>query len=407
MSKQLELAVVSLGLVLSAAACGGTSDPVVILDGSPVDTLTPGPNRVTLRTFGSTQLVRFRDGAGPWLTPVEVTTNNWDLFVTDAYEVVIGCAASETSDVAVERRTYADGNTVYAFCTVPSDEPPIATVTVTGDMAQAGEVFLGGSASGTTAPWSFSIDTTAETHDLVAVGANQRLLVQRDLLITGATTLPTLDVTTAGVAMTATPLAITGMVSGEELTTSYDWFLGNDFVTLSGTSTTMMVPPASVVEASDFAFLNVSLESPTTYRYASTMFTGIETSFTPLPILSGITYAPSGGDLTASWGTLPTFDDVSLNLYANQRSVRVSTSKRWLDTTQAANLTTKIELDALDPAWRINLAGPYSRSFSATREINDVSYYTSVFESVNGSVARRAVTPSSKAAMRAALRDRR
>lgn len=404
-----------VALVLILAACGSDPDSVLI-DASPSpDAIPQGPNTVSLRTFGGPQLVMYRDGAGPWLVPLEVSIGNYELRVTDAYEVVLACSTTGASDVVLHRQTFGDGATRYGFCDVPSSDPAPMTVQVTGQMAQAGQVYMTDMASSTTAPWTFMLDVTPGTHDLVAVGTNNRILVRRDVTVSAAATLPAVDVVADGVAMTPVPLTINnGVHGGEVFSTDFYWSLRNSSAFLTGASTTLQTPPASLVDASDFTFLSLYATTDAGWRYAFTSFTGAETTFTLPAAPSGITYAEAGGALMASWGTTPDYTELELSLAAtsasNDRRLRVVASRAWLAATGLTQIGFDADPPGFDPSWNIDLAGPYVRMLTVSDNSGTISYGSTLREAVNAAVLRplppRARQREIEAARRAMARSR-
>jgi hypothetical protein len=384
------------GLVV-LVACGQSNNSPIIIDGAPTDTLIdgppPGPNVVTLEAPDADTLITYRDGSGPWLVPPEATVGEFDLQVTNDYQVVVACNTPQGSDVTLYDRTFADGTTLFAFCdAAPLSQP--TTTAITGTMAQAGQVFMGDTANSATAPWSFSLNETLATHDLIAIGTDNRMLIRRGIVVVGPTSVASIDVVADGTTMTAVPLTINGMQSGETLLTEYDFFLTNDFAFLTGSSTTLQIPPASLLQANDFELLNLDLTTSTTSRSANTVFSGTESVFTLMPILTGISFTTSGGVLAASFGTLPPHDGLRLDMFDGVGKVEqaVDATQSWLDATS----TTKIAFDAippaLDPTLVVDLTAPYTRFFEVSDNSTSIGYSSGVSEAVNGPAAPKRTT---------------
>ncbi len=381
-----------LGVCL--VACGNSNNsPIIIVDGAPGDTSVDGPplgpNVVTLEAPDADTLVTYRDGNGPWLLPPEAALGEFDLQVTNDFQVIVACTTTMGSAVTLYDRTFADGSMLFAFCDAASLTQPTTTA-ITGTMTQAGQVFMGDNASSTTAPWSFSLNETLAMHDLIAIGTDNRMLIRRGIAVVGPTSVAAIDVVADGTAMTAVPLTINGAQGSETLSTDFDLLLTNDFAFVAGSSMTVQTPPASLLEANDFELLDLELTATTTSRSASTVFTGTESAFTLMPILTGISFATSGGVLAATFGTLPTHDGLLLDLFSgggNEQTVDATQS--WLDATS----TTKVAFDAippaLDPAMLVDLTAPYSRFFEVSDNSTSISYSSAVSAAVNGPSAHR------------------
>ncbi len=377
----------SVGVLVFALACSSHKNPVIVIPDGPPDASPDAPpkNAVTLETFGTISFIAYRDGAGPWQTPTAGAMGTYTLNVTNDYQWVIVCASGGGFDAELQGATYKDGTRQFGFCFV-SGPSTGSTVAVTGQMVQAGTVDMYDTATSTTGNWSFSLNVPPGTHDLVAFDATD-IYAHRAQAISAATSLGTLDLSTSGTAMTAVPLTINNLGS-DTLGTELDWFLGNDAAFLTGTSTTIETPPASLVMQNDFEFLDVIASSATTQRTGSTSFTGSETSFTLMPPVTGITYAPSGTTVAATWGTLPTHTALELNLFGGTPSApknqHVTVTTSWLTATGATSLAFDAMPPGYDAAWTIDVSGPYTRIFSVDDGSGSISYTSEIVEGVNG-----------------------
>jgi len=372
-------------LVLSLlAACSfphhaGSDPPDAIVD-------TGSPNTVTVKVAASTKPIVFayRDGLGPWLQPDPVSDDMYALHVDDDYEVLIGCSTSLGFDTALVAATFADGAQFIACGPSLSAAPSVA---VTGQMAQAGSVWMQDQATSAMPAWSFDLSVTPGTHDLIAASPD-RIAIQRDLPITGPLTLPALDLTQTGLPLTSVPVTITNP-QGDELSSELDLDLDHDSAFLPGTGTAVVAPPRSLLAPTDRQLLWVSATSATTSRYADTTFDGNPTMFTLMPALDGVTFTATD-PVSAAWGPLPAYTEVLLEVYDNRGTQRVRATKRWLEATGATKLAFDVDPvpAGFDRRWAIHGGDPHGQVFDVVDDSGPVFYSSSVFGSINGFTAR-------------------
>jgi hypothetical protein len=374
-----------LALALAASACSN-HHKIVIADSSP-DGVTPGSNVVTLQPLQPPAFIAYRDGKGPWQTPVKDSRGNYTLNVTHDYQWVIVCTSGADFDAELQGATFSDGASQFAFCFAYT---PPATVSVTGQMVQAGSVMMTDTATSTTPAWAFNLNVPTGPHELVAIGGN-RMVIRRGEMITAATALPPIDVATQGTAMTPLSLTVNNLGS-DTLGVELDLFTGNDIALMNSATTMLQAPPASLLLASDSQDLFVSASGAGSQRDAFATFTGTETSFALPPVLTGVTYAVSGGDVSATWGALPSYTDLKLMTSGSSTtaatSQTVTASKSWIAETGATQLVFDAAPPGYDPAWKINTAGPYIRELFADDNSGSILYSSAVVERVNGAVAR-------------------
>ena len=391
--------------------CGGHSavpDAGVLHDASP-DVVPQGPNLVTLDAGDGLSLIVYRDGTGPWQVPQETSPGQYALHVTNDYEWLLVCTSGASFDAELQAATYADGASQFGFCFADGGAAP-STVPVTGQMAQAGIISMYDRATSSTPSWSFTLNVPPGTHDLVAVGVDNRMLIRRNLQITAATTESLIDVDANGTAMTSVPLTVNGLGS-DTLSTELDLLLSNDLTLIDGTSTMLEAPPASLLLPTDSEFLSLAASTSSTTRTAFTSFTGAETTFTLMPALSGVTFDASSGALKASWATLPSYTNLDMYLAASAAGAfsteRVSVSKSWLMATGATSIAFDQMPPGYDASWKIDLSGPYVRGFEARDESGSILYGTSYLEAVNGASARQVQAKQRARLLRASVARRR
>ena len=373
-----------LAFALLVAACGGSDNhqQVTVID-APIDTTPDSPPaqpvQVSLDVFGATpSLIAYRDGAGAWQTPTPGSNGKYTLTVTADYQVVVACHDTANAFSELLEATAADGSQ-FMFCNLPGGGTMPTTVAMTGHMVQAGDVQMSDTASSTTAPWDFTLNVPAGTYDLFATSAAHGMVIRRDQVVTTAGALASIDVASEGTPMTATDLTVSG-VGSDSLTTEIDLFTNNGVGFWSGNTTTVYPPPAALLTANDFEYVFVEAFTQTTARYAETQFTGSETTFDLPAVLTGIVFGPG----KASWGTLPAYDQVSLDLQQGGGTLgleqTIIATKGWIDATHA----TQVAFDAMPPgfdaSWSIDPSTSYQRMFEVEQLLNQVSYVSMVFD---------------------------
>lgn len=380
---------------IALASCGHHS-PQGSSDAS-VDAATPELHAVTLHAAQPPVLIAYRDGAGPWSTPAPVgASGDYTLYVADDYRVVIACLGSFGFDAQLLSATFADGDHQAMSCYASTSSPP-PNVEVTGQMAQPGQINLGSGGAGSALPGPFDFDFHVEpgTYDLVAVAASHRMLIHRDLAIASSTTVPTVDVDADGAPMSPVTLTIDNL--GADRPIVVDNLATDDMITglvpcpvspgcpYSGTIT-LYVPPATVLRPGDSQQLQISTLAPPLGRGATTDFTGTQTHFTLMPALPSTAYVTAGNTLTTSLSALPSYTSVSLVVLGSAGRMGVAATRRWIDATAA----TEIGFDAMppgyDPAWHIDLGGPYRRELVVNDDSTPIHYFTERFEGVNGAM---------------------
>lgn len=381
--------------VLLVAACGDDSGGAV--DATiEVDAEVLGPNQVTLSADG-VDLVAYRDGQGSWRTPSQDANGDFLLFVFDDYQVVTVCADNFGADSTLISSTFAENDAPTVFC-YRGGSPAGGFVQVSGQMLQAGDIWMSDFASSVTGSWDFVLGVSPGLHDLIAIGEGA-VMIRRAQSFTVDTTVPTVDVLQEGESLTGLPFILGGLDASETVSSQLIWFADNDLAFITGTATEVLSPPASMLDPNDFRVFDIAASTATTERSAFDIFSGNPTSFTLtlMPLLSGITYRDVDGALVASWGTLPSYRTIELLVSAGSSSYRVEASRGWIDANDP-RLAFDVDPPGYDPSWRIDLTGPYVRRFEASNfGAGSVLYSTSVSEAVNGAALRRGGRPQAAA----------
>lgn len=346
-----------------------------------------GPNQVMLSADG-VDLVAYRDGQGSWRSPSQDPTGDFLLFVFDDYQVVTVCADNFGADSTLISTTFAenDSPTVYCF---RGGSPGGTAVQVSGQMLQAGDIWMSDFATSATGPWDFVLSVSPGLHDLIAIGQGN-VMIRRAQSFTADTTVPNVDVVQEGASLAGIPFILVGIDASESVTSELLWFADNDTAFIDGTATEILSPPESMLDPNDFRIFDIATSTATTERTAFNLFFATPTSFTLtlMPLLTEITYRDVAGVLVASWGSLPSYRTIDLWVAAGSSSYRVEASRGWIDANDP-RLAFDVDPPGYDPSWRIDLTGPYVRRFEASNfGAGSVLYSTSVSETVNGAALR-------------------
>lgn len=350
--------------VLVVAACGDDSGGVPDAEIGPPDAEAPGANEVTLFAF-DIDYIRYRNGRGAWQMPAQDPNGNYVLRVSDDYQVVAACSNENDFDVSLTSSRYQDGPYAVAGCYLFVDStPPPPAVQVSGQMAQAGDVWMDGRATSSIPAWDFVLDVEPGPHDLIAID-DTRALIRRGLSITGDTTVPAIDLDVEGAAMIGVPYTLDGVAPGDVVSQDVLWFADHDFARISGTGFEIVGPPPSLVAAYDWTDVDITVDGGSTYRSLSTSFELTQPSyaFELLPVLTGIDWAVDGDVVEASWDTLPDDVEVDVALVAGSSWQRVSASQSWIDLHGVSSLGFDVTPPDFDPAWRIEPDAPQTRMF--------------------------------------------
>ncbi|MEJ7602363.1 MAG: hypothetical protein WKG01_30990 [Kofleriaceae bacterium] len=380
--KRLALLVTILG-----SACGDDSRP-----GNPPKPPGGGSNeegeQVLITTAGNAPMfIAYRDGAGEWLDPTEVSTGNYEVTVTGPYEVVAVCGGSDNAQTSIRRFSLEDGAEQKVPCV--GNTGSLSTVKVSGEMLQAGSVFMGDQASSPTAPWTFELDVTSGSHDLIAFNS-QKILFDRNLDIEAGTTITTVDLT-AGAAFETKAFTFEGKRADDTLVLATDLLTANEVLTIPASGSTAKIIPADALATDDHQVVLASVSNGTAHRSVSlTPAADSPSTLAFPPRLSGVRMATDG----ATWASVPagkinlvqvTADD------AGSRQVSIELSNGWLAAIEAGLVATgelKFDLDipGYDATWNIDPA-----KFHATLSVIDdqgaISYRSAVSQSINGGLA--------------------
>ncbi len=388
------------------AACSSSNHHVTVTPDAPPDTAPDvAPTSVQLTVFGTPALVAYRDGAGAWKTPTADAQGNYALTVSVDYQVVVACTGSTGTYAELFEAVATDGPKQYVFCNAGAGGMAPTTVAMTGHMVQAGDVWFGDTKSSTTAPWDFTLNVTPGMHDLIAASTAHAMVIRRNQTVSTAGAIPSIDVATEGTAMTPVNLTINGMASGTQLMTGLDLFLQHDSASWNWSTASIYAPPSALLTSSDFQLLFVDAYSQTTAQFADVTFTGTETTFDLPAVLTGVVFGPA----KASFGTLPTYDEVTLDLQQSRTSTLVEQSVRatkgWIEATHATSLAFGAMPPGFDATWAIDTTTSYQRMFQASYTQNGVSYGSMAYDTSAVQRAVKRVWFSTVARLRESIRS--
>jgi len=389
----------ALASLLVLAACGGGSDhPIVFIDSS-VDVGTaadaPSGTMINIQSFGGApEILAVKSGTGAWQALAPTATS---FFATSAtYQLLAVCQAGMFFETAIAARAVSDGDAFVPCFPFGSSTAPPTPVAITGQVAQAGGVWMGDTATGATSPWSYTLAVPPGAHDLIAANAT-KIAIQRDLAITVAATEPTVDVAQTGTAFESHGFVLTGLGTGDVVTHEVNWLTANEFAILTGTGAGVSTIPASLLASmTDLEVIDVYATNGMQKRTVEEFVSGtVETTVTLLPPVTA-TFAGA----SALWTSLPTgFDSAALSVFGATNGENISATPAYL------GAATSLAIDVTGvpgylPAYDVGTTG-LQHVFQLR---HTVSQATDVSSSIQDTAALRAASP---ARSRAAVRHRR
>lgn len=376
-------------LLVAIAACSSNAGPHgTIIDGGPladaaVDAApdAPGPPTVELMSFGSTPTyAAYRAGGGAWQLATSSDGHTYKLVADADYEFVAVCASMDGTLDEVEVDAMAsDGANFFSCFNDDSLGSATPTITVTGTMNQPGIVTLFEIASGSAAPWMFSLQVPPSSlQDLFAIGSSS-MLIRRGVAIGAAATqaIATIDLAADGTALATEPIAITGLGSDDAILSQVALSTQYGFATISNGSsaTSLVMPPASLLASGDAQLIALDAYDATSDREFQTEDPSI-TTFALLPRLDGVAFAAG----SASWTSLPASSQrYQFQLAATGQSTgmtaSVSISPAWLAATAATSIGFDDAAPGWQSAWSFWTTGAYQPSLAA--ETSDATTFQS------------------------------
>jgi hypothetical protein len=350
-------------VVMATVACGDNLPAGVDARSHDAHVFVPGPNVVTIYTTEDTTEVRCRnDGKGPWGYADKISRTEYQIQVNDVYEVIVGCGSEWSGgETVLHAQTFSDGDSDFLFCSAPELLAPL-TFNVTGQMLQPGIVSMWDTASSSIAPWTYSLEVYKGLNDLVALDSSNRIAIRRDINVTEATTLATLDMAQEGTLTLTRPFTVVVPGGAESLEVDTTLVTANGFMSMRGTPTQIREVPPSVLQPGDFQFVDVWARTSDTSRYASLVL-DTTSSVTLMPTLlktSFVYSVPDNNTLRADFKSLPPFTSIDISLYDVRSAQHATYSRAWFEAMQRAYFELDFPPD-FNQTWRVSLRPEYYR----------------------------------------------
>lgn len=350
------------------------------------------PNHVRILHQGSPELIAYRDGISEWKILEVTDRRGFDICVTDDYVFMDVCVSGQ-SFVAFEVRSTVSETPeiggVRTWGVGVCGEFTIGSLQVTGRMAQPGTVAIGSqTVLGTSRPWTFNLDVTPGTHDLVASDSSDptvngpRVLIRRSRDFTQSLTEPDIDLSMQGVPMDTITLDAQGLEAGDSLSTIVSLDTANNtYADVSRTSTASgYVVPAGILIDGDNQTVEFSSGTPgVSSRGAFLSYNGRPISFTLLPKLTGLVSfsLSSPYDVMASWASLPPYSYVALRNSGSLGRKRVLASAGWVSRHSVMSFQFDTSVPGYKPEWSFVST---NRSFTLTEDSNEITYFSSIYD---------------------------
>jgi hypothetical protein len=352
------------------AACGGTSG-------------SSSPTTIHVTTTAlAPELVAFRDGIeGPWQTATMKTPTSFELVVHHPYVVAVVCRESTVDPVTLSQiaRSPEESHDVSVRCG-SLDEPH----RVTGHMVQVGQLTMGSTTTISKLPeWDFSFEAVPGSYDLVA-RTDTQIVVRRGITITSddVALTPAVDLAQEGTAFAMVAFSAANAAADEAVSALA--YVTNPTLTLSadlpeGPITAVKVAPASVLEPSDTQSVQIRASRGSMTRSLLRPFpSGGDTLYTLPPAIGDLQWKVEGGQLSASWTSLPDLDQLTMFTFgaaggtAGQSFYELTASAQFLATTAVEQLGFDTGIPGFKAEWRIDFAGGYQRYLEARRNQSGV-----------------------------------
>ncbi len=348
------------------------------------------PTPITISTEREPMAIAIRDGLdGEWQVPTPTATGSYKLDVTGPYIVSVVCSAGDGFLITTRQiaRTPEDGRELDLSCT----EIPKITADVTAKVVQPGSISLGDvHASSNTASWDLEIGSEAGTFDLIGASAD-RVLLRRNVAVSGMVDLGTIDIDQQGVALVPAALTVSNAATGETLEAQ---------VTISTPTTetghVYLGAPAGAKVAPVELLTGDVRQSVTMIGWADDgnrivrrdFRAGDPAAFTLPAPLAPVQFDTAGGELVATWSTLPEHDKIIVSVAGSladgkAREHEIELSQHFVAETGATRATLDTDLPGYLPAWKLDFAREYLRQVQVVRERTGEHASSNSFKLVN------------------------
>lgn len=346
-------------------------------DEGPPDPPLPPPvwARVGVQTEVEPALVMMRVGnAGEWKAMEQLSATRFQATPNQVYTVAVVCLRADGDAITTMRSDVPTRAPIVLHLSCAEEAKPFM---VRGTMVQPGSVSLDGArASSSQAGWSFALPARAGHRDLIAA-SDERVLVQRDLQISGDVTvpLPPLDLAQQGVALIERPFEMITLPGETARATTYLSTERSPAVEIHRGPVPKVLPFTAQV-AGDQTTLRFSTErrvgGRTSQRIAEMMFGAMSASRVSLvwePFVQLQQRHEALGEV-ATWQPLGVELPGPMQLeVADDEGRRIThlATAAYLEQPRERSLSTIIDAPAYLPAWRIDPARPYTRTVESTR----------------------------------------
>jgi hypothetical protein len=355
---------------------------------------TSEPVTIAIASDKAPALVAFRDGLdGDWQTATMKTPTSFEAVVHGPYVITVACEDLATGQFSTRQiaRTPEDAHDVMLRCDAAAPTPHA----ITGHMAQAGRVQLGGASDASeTADWDFELAVPAGTYDLMAKAAD-RIVLRRAIAITGdlALTQPIDVASQEGTALADAAFTVTNAAATETLSAAVS--LGKTgqasaFDVYQGPIATAKIVPDSALVEADLQRAAVTATAGNERRTLSRPFrAGGATAYTLPAPLTGMKWEQASGNLTVSWGAIAEpasfIVDVSGASADGSKHQRhhLELSSRFVAETKLTSATVDTSIAGYKPEWKIDLARQHTRALRVERASSSELATNEVSETVN------------------------
>jgi hypothetical protein len=301
-----------------------------------------------------------------WTSITPTAANMYTAMVTKRHEIAMVCGAPGSYQNFIEARLNTDA-APFLFCF----NDPVATSTTyhaTGSMLQEGQVSLRYSTQkGTTSPWSFDLEVSEGTHDLIAI-TDGNIYVRKNIAVDGPTTIADVDVT-QGMNLSTHLVQVANRNADETVYTELDVGTGNASSTYIREGMTVREAPDAVI-GNGYQVQYVGSTTSTTDRRL--LLTG-ETNAVLMDRLEGVTFSGFG----ASWPSLPpSTAEVSVGTFTPDNSMIFSATGGYI--AGAKTMTASVDtLPGYDAAWTVS-NGPtvLHRMTASDDELGSSQFYS-------------------------------
>jgi hypothetical protein len=350
----------------------------------------PTSTSITISTERAPEAIAYRDGLdGSWRTLTPTSTGSYKLDVTGPYMVSVVCSSSNGSLVSTRQiaRTPEDGTEIELACA----KAPQLTSSVKGKMVQPGAVSVGDARiASDVADWGIDLDVPAGTFDLLGITAD-RIMIRRDLAVSGELDVGTLDVQQQGVELVPVALTASNAATGEDVEAEVMISTAKTeggLVHRGAPASAKLAPTAFLTGDLRQSVAMIGTKGDDTRLVRRELHTGDPTAFALPEPLGPVQFAAADGKLVATWSALPDHDKVVLSLTGSQaidriREHTIELSQSFLDETRATSATIDTNLPGYQAAWRLDLARAHQRTVQVVRERDGVHAESTVTKQVD------------------------